>query len=97
MADRVVFVGSFKGTGSALNITTLGFRPRVLKLMNVTGLCTLNWQQGMPDASGVKTVTAGTISYIVANGITPLSNGFTLGADADLNVLDEVVYFEAHD
>lgn len=97
MSDRVTFVGSFKGTGASLNIITLGFRPRVLKLMNVDGLCELKWQQGMADASGVKTVTDGTISHITTLGITPLSNGFTLGADTDVNVSGEEVHFEAHD
>lgn len=97
MSDRVVYAGSFKGTGSSLSITTLGFRPRVLKLMNIDGLCELKWQKGMADASGVKTITAGTISHITSGGITPLNNGFTLGADTDLNVDGEEVHFEAHD
>jgi molecular chaperone DnaK (HSP70) len=53
----------------------------------------------MADASMQKTVDSGSgttdISLVAsANGITPLSNGFSLGADTDLNVATEIVYYE---
>ena len=86
-----------RGTGALLPITTLGFRPRAVKLFNKDGLCTLYWNKDMPDASGYKTITAGTESFLTSNGIIPLANGFSLGADADLNVSGETVYFEAID
>lgn len=97
MSDRVTYVGSFEGTGAALDITKVGFRPRVVKVFNKDGLCTLYWNKAMPDASGYKTITAGTESFITSNGITPLAGGFRLGADTDLNVSGEVCYFEAVD
>jgi len=101
MSDRIVATGSFLGTGSALNITKLGFRPRVVKLMNVAsgGLCTFYWNKEMPDASAWKEANHDTAqrSFITSNGITPLANGFTVGADADMNVSGEQVYYEAHD
>jgi hypothetical protein len=87
--------GAFDGTGAQLDVRTVGFRPRAVKLLNSEGLCTLNWHSPMPDASGYKTITAGTESFITSNGITPLSDGFRLGADADLNVAGELVYYEA--
>jgi len=92
-------VGSFIGTGSALNITTVGFRPRSVKLWNITGLTTAVWMRDMPDASAFKQFNHDTVqnAYVTANGITPLSNGFTVGTDADLNTADEVVHFEASD
>lgn len=97
MGDRVTYTGVVTGTGSALNVTKLGFRPRSVKLYNIDGLCTLYWQNNMPDAYGFKEITDGTKSYISANGITPLVNGFTIGADADINVSGERIKFEAVD
>jgi hypothetical protein len=35
--------------------------------------------------------------FLSANGITPLASGFTLGADADINVSGEQLYYEAWD
>jgi len=97
MSDRVTHTGSFYGTGASLNVTKLGFRPRAVTLLNKDGLCRLEWTKDMADASGVKTVTDGTISFITSNGITPLANGFTLGADTDVNVADELVHYVAVD
>ena len=89
--------GAVSGTGSALNVRTVGFRPRTVRLFNVTGLVTAIWQDTMPDASALKAVTAGDIGYITSDGITPLSNGFTIGADSDINAAAEVVHWEAID
>jgi hypothetical protein len=87
--------GSFVGTGALLNVRTVGFRPRTVRLWNIDGLAKAHWQDGLPDAAAWKVITAGTQSYITSNGVTPLSNGFSLGADADLNVSGEVVHWEA--
>jgi hypothetical protein len=87
--------GSFVGTGSAKNIRTVGFRPRTVKLWNVTGLVSAVWLDTMADAAAVKAVTDGTQSYITSDGITPLSDGFTCGADADINASAEIVHWEA--
>jgi hypothetical protein len=88
-----VQAGSFKGTGSSISIRTVGFRPTQVKLFNVSGLCTAEWSESMADASAVKTITAGTISFITSGGITPLSDGFSIGADTDINVSTEVVHW----
>lgn len=95
-AKRVVH-GTFRGTGAQLDVRTVGFRPTRVSLLNVTGLVLGWWQEEMADASVVKQITAGTISFPTANGVTPLSDGFRLGADADLNVAAEVVHWEATD
>jgi len=97
--DRVV-VGAFYGTtGVAVVVDTVGFRPKLVRVVNAgaTGLSRLEWMDGMADASAVKTVTNGTISVITADGITPRAKGFTLGADANVNIDAEIVYFEAHE
>jgi hypothetical protein len=87
--------GSFLGTGAAINIRSVGFRPRSVHIWNLSGLATGVWLEGMADASAFKEVTAGTKSLVTSDGITPLSDGFTLGADTDLNVSGELVRFEA--
>lgn len=87
--------GSFKGTGSQLDITKVGFRPSAVVLLNQTGLAKAEWTDSMADGEMMKHVTAGTISFVTTNGITPLAGGFRLGADADMNVADEVVHYIA--
>jgi hypothetical protein len=90
-------VGSFKGTGAIVTVTGVEFRPRAIRLINTDGLATGDWVQGMPDDSVVKAVTAGTISNPTSDGVIPLSDGFSLGTDADLNVDGERVYWVAHE
>lgn len=87
-----VQVRPFYGTGADLNIRTGDFRPKRIEVFNVDGLCKADWMEGMADDSAIKTLTAGTMSLITTNGITPLSNGFSLGADSDLNVSGEFCY-----
>lgn len=89
--------GSFAGTGSAIDISTVGFRPNRVRLLNVTGLATLEWTESMADAAGLKEVTDGTKSFITSNGVTPLAAGFRLGADGDMNVSTEVVHYIAEE
>lgn len=89
--------GSFVGTGAAVDVKTVGFRPRRVELFNVTGLALAHWTDAMPDASMVKQITAGTMTHPLTNGVTPLANGFRLGADADMNVAAEQVHWVAHE
>lgn len=93
--------GSFVGTGADLNVDQCGFKPRVVRLYNVTGNCMAVWVDSMPDDAMQKTVDSGSgtsdTSYVTANGITPRAKGFAIGADGDLNVASEVVHFEAHE
>jgi hypothetical protein len=91
--------GAYIGTGSAFNITTVGFRPRSVKLWNITGLTTAVWTEEMPDASAFKQINHADTQnvWVTANGITPLANGFTVGTDADINTDAETVYYEVSD
>ena len=83
--------GSFVGTAAPIIQHKPGFKPSHILLTNSDGLARLEWFEGMADDSGIKTVTAGTISEITSGGITPGDLGFTLGADADMNVAGERV------
>lgn len=88
--------GSFVGTGVQLDVRKLGFRPRSVRIYNQGGLASAVWIEGMADGTGLKTVTAGTMSAMTT-GITPLSDGFRLGADGDMNVSGELCFYEATD
>lgn len=86
--------GSVEGTGAAIDIVC-GFRPGHVKLVNRGGLVLAEWFAPMPNASAAKTVTNGTTSFITSNGITPAATGFRIGADTDINVDGELIYWKA--
>lgn len=92
-----IISGAFIGTGAAINVRTVGFRPKKVEILNVGGVAKAEWVKGMADASAMKQVTAGTISVITSGGVTPLSDGFTLGDDSDLNVDGELVRYIAYE
>ncbi len=81
--------GTYTGTGSAISVT-LGFRPVFVWLINTEGNCFLTWTANMGDGAGQKVADSGAgttdVSTIASGGITATSRGFTIGADADLNV-----------
>lgn len=93
-ASRLV-TGTVKGTGAALAVE-VGFKPRLVVVDNITDNIQLKHQQGMPDASGIKTVAAGTRTYVSSNGITPSATGFTLGTDS-VNGSDDTLHWAAWD
>lgn len=91
--------GSSVGTGASLDIRTLDFRPRKVVVENVAagGLVRGEWQDTMADASMMKTAIDGAKTFPTTLGITPLSDGFRIGADTDLNVAGEVVHWVAYE
>lgn len=92
-----VMTGAYTGTGSALSVRTVGFRPKKVELFNVTAPASAVWTKDMADAAMFKRVTAGTGSFVTTGGVTPLSDGFQVGTDADLNTAAELVYWVAHE
>lgn len=101
MSDRLHVTGALTGQGAAFDVTKVGFRPRMVKVWNTAagGLVKLEWNDAMPEGSGFKQKNdaAAQNSFLTADGITPLANGFTLGADADVNAAGEQLYYEAWD
>jgi len=75
-------------TAAAIVVTT-GFKPRVVRVYNVTSRDMMEWFEGMAAASAIKTVAAGARTLITSNGITVSANGFTIGLDTDVNVINE--------
>jgi hypothetical protein len=90
--------GAVTGTGANLDVLTVGYKPRRVELFNQTGLVLAYWTDSMTEGRGLKQITAGTLSQIAAGaGITPLSNGFRIGNDSDVNVAGELVHWVAHE
>ncbi len=89
--------GSVTGTTAAITVNC-GFIPKTVKVYNGDSGVTVNWNDAMPAASGIKTVGAGTTDYISSGGITKgtvrTNLGFTIGADSDLNTA-HTLYWEA--
>ena len=97
--------GTVTGTGAAINVP-LGFAPAHIKVFNPNDAgavdATMEWVKGMADASGFKGTATG-CALVATNGITPYDGvaattpaGFTIGADADLNVTAEVMVWYAY-
>lgn len=83
---------------AAAHDVNCGFKPKWVRVVNETGGHTLEWNDTMADAEGLKTTEdAGTvdIAMITSNGITPLDDGttkgFRIGLDTDINVVNEQV------
>lgn len=80
------------GTAAAFIITT-GFQPRYVKVVNLgaTGLASMEWFEGMADASCYLDVTDGTKTVPTTNGITVSATGFTVGLNTDVNITNEQI------
>jgi hypothetical protein len=88
-----VAVGRYitSSTAAAFKITT-GFKPRYVKVVNLTastGLVMVEWYEGMTAGTALKTDINGGMSIISTLGITVAADGFTVGLDTDLNVINE--------
>jgi len=85
-----VAVGSYitSSTAAAFKITT-GFKPRFVEVCNETSGDSYKWYEGMADAEAIKRLAAGTTSIITTLGITVAADGFTVGLDLDVNVINE--------
>lgn len=87
--------GSLIGTTSAIDVETVGWKPREVRCINIDSGDELAWFETMDDDSGFKRVAAGAGAQILSGGITPLVNGFTFGADSDMNDTGEIVHWVA--
>lgn len=93
-SGQKTWTGAYVGTGSALSITKIGWKPRYVECFNSADASVMKHFEGMPAASCAKQ-KAGTTSYVTSNGITLTDFGFDVGTDADLNTAGETVYFLA--
>lgn len=84
---RDIAIGSYTGTGAAINVS-LGFIPDYVRIVNATdGDVTAEWFKGMADASSVTIVTTAGPVLDTTNqladyeGSESASPGFTVGTD----------------
>lgn len=89
-----IAVGAIIGTGAAMVVSKVGFKPRLLLLVNVEDPCIGIHIDGMPDAS-VLIHTDGTTSWVTSQGITLTDVGFNMGTRADINTDGEQVFYAA--
>jgi hypothetical protein len=98
--------GSFTGTAAAKAITTVGFKPRKVKLhgpgtASSDHPATFEWNEAMDDATGFLTDSDGTqnlTTYVSSAGLTPSETGFSIGTGVNaVNVSGQPVYWEAHE
>ena len=83
----------------AIKVTT-GWRPQWVRVFNqaATG-GVMEWFRGMADAEANKflhnnaTFVQGAL--ITSNGITPAADGFTIGLDTDINVVNQQMNYVA--
>ena len=90
-------VGRYLTTDAAAAIViTTGFKPRYVKVTNVTTRDSYEWLEGMADASALK-ITASTSARTleITLGITVNDRGFTIGLDTDVNHSDEQISWKA--
>lgn len=57
----------------------LGFRPRMIRVINITDRIEYEWLEGMASATSLKTVAAGTRTLEAAEGPTVATDGMTIG------------------
>ena len=88
--------GSFTADGTAIDVP-IGFAPNHVHLIGTNGV-EMTWNAALPAAYGLKRLANGTGSIVTSAGISQLfsdtERGFTLGADANLNVA-QVIYYTA--
>lgn len=92
-----VKTGSFNGTAALLEVRTVGFRPSRVELKNVGGLTEGDWHKDMADDEMIVHVTAGDMTLVTSGGIIPLSDGFSIGSNADVNGSGELVHWTAYE
>jgi hypothetical protein len=84
-----VAVGAYVGTGAALEIKgeKVDFKPRKVEIHRVeTAIDKFEWVEGMDDGTMLQTVGATGVRTLVATqAITPLTSGFSLGTNAQVN------------
>lgn len=82
-----VAVGRYLDTGTVAAYTiTTGFKPRYVRVINLTDRNEYEWFEGMADASAYKKVAAGTGTLITTLGVTVSASGFSVGIDLDVLV-----------
>lgn len=95
-----IITGTVTGTGAALNVS-LGFIPKRVEIVNETDPGYYVWTSDMADGEMQKTIGDGTTTFATTNGISAYTGsataaeGFTIGADTDMNAESDVIHYTA--
>jgi len=81
------------GTEAAYTFSNLGFKPRYVKVVNLTSGDQEEWFEGMTAGHAHKRLAAGTGAPLTSLGITVSATGFTIGLDTDINKDSEQVHW----
>lgn len=96
-----IATGTATGTGSAINVE-VGFKPVRVEIVNETDPGYFVWTDTMADGEMQKTIGAGTTTFESSGGIsvyegsTTEAEGFTIGADTDMNGNADVLHWTAY-
>jgi hypothetical protein len=83
MAKPETKVGTYTGTGAAINLQ-LGFTPAYFRTINITdGNAGITWFKGMGAGTGITEGAA--LATLASNGITSVSGGVTVGTAGSVN------------
>lgn len=91
------FQDAFTATGASMDRLVCGFKPRRVVVENVSSGVMFVWRDTMADASAVKTAANGARTFVTVAGITPLTGGFRLGADASINIAGQTLHVIAEE
>lgn len=93
--------GTITADGSAHN-ESIGFQPSFLIIFNETDPGVYLWTDTMANAEMVKLTDAVALTFPTTNGISAYagavatsSQGFTIGADSDMNGASDVLHYVA--
>ncbi len=85
---------SYLATGSAFNIDIVGYTPKRVRFINQDTGAEAEWTDSMADDS-VRTSDSGTDAFATSDGITPRSQGFTVGTNAVINTDTQQIHWTA--
>lgn len=91
---RRTTAGSFVSDGNLRSVQTVDYRPSKVEIFNDQGDSAV-WTSEMPDDSMHLRVAGGTGTLETSDGVTPLANGFSIGANGDINASTQTSYWVA--
>lgn len=92
--DQPLVTGTYVGTGSALSIDTVGFKPKYIRFVNATTGAEAEYSDTMA-ADSVRTSDSGVDAFATTGGVTLADTGFDLGTNAVVNTSANVVHWIA--
>jgi hypothetical protein len=93
-------VGAYVGTGAVLEIKAekVDFQPRKVEVFRVGTPDKVEWVEGMDDDSLILTTgSTGVRTEVAANGVTPLTSGFSVGTHPSLNTSGDTYRYVAYE